>query len=597
MQRPFGVVGVLCLAAAAGLGAPSVAHAVSIDQAGDISLGVRTYSGVRIGSEDTDEHTGVIVSEVDGQTYQTQRNSRTFPYSAAGHLRQHRTFIQAEWDHKCERLLQDGLGPLRLALDLPFRLEHLRYHLEYRGEFEGIYDYGPREYRTADGFRAVGASPESTGEARRRLRRLGVQRQRLFQAFVETQVGELFVRFGRQILAWGETDSFRLLDNINPLDSSFGGFLVSLDERRVPLDMLRASYQLGHLGPLSDAYVEAYATVDNRWGGFPGIPTGSPWQLPNSGAASPLTKSVTTQPAQTIDNARGGGLLKFNAPLPVIGDATFSLVHYYTYADLPAGRVVTNAPPGEPFIAHPFPDGSFVHANQTAQRFQISGASSTFVIPARFSRRIGLSGEPVIRTEFAYFNNEPRYRQSELDPFYFNLVDGRTASHRRTGDSVNFVLGLDMNQFVRWINPSNSIFLSTQFFFKHLNGATKRGPIPGYHDFFDPAIAIDDGEVLGTLEFSNAIGQPLFVHTPVNQYLQTLAIGTSYYSGRVVTSASVFYDWAGGFVFVPNVTFLRDPFRLMVQYNFMYANRLKGASGVSLFRDRDNVLFQIEYVL
>ena len=48
-------------------------------------------------------------------------------------------------------------------------------------------------------------------------------------------------------LAWGETDVFRLLDNINPLDNSFGGFLVPLDERRVPLDMLRISYQIGDI--------------------------------------------------------------------------------------------------------------------------------------------------------------------------------------------------------------------------------------------------------------------------------------------------------------------------------------------------------------
>jgi hypothetical protein len=67
---------------------------------------------------------------------------------------------------------------------------------------------------------------------------VAVFRNRLFQAYLETQVSNLMVRFGRQILSWGQTDAFRLLDNINPIDNSFGGFLVPLDERRVPLDML-----------------------------------------------------------------------------------------------------------------------------------------------------------------------------------------------------------------------------------------------------------------------------------------------------------------------------------------------------------------------
>src|SRR5262249_38808029 len=128
--------------------------------------------------------------------------------------------------------------------------------------------------------------------ARRHLRQLGTDRERLFQAYVEGSVGNLFVRFGRQILAWGETDGFRLLDNINPVDSSFGGFLISLDERRVPLDMLRAQYFLGDFGPVSESFIEFYGAVDNKVGYSPGTPAGSPWALPNLGDPSRTTQSV-----------------------------------------------------------------------------------------------------------------------------------------------------------------------------------------------------------------------------------------------------------------------------------------------------------------
>ena len=65
-------------------------------------------------------------------------------------------------------------------------------------------------------------------------------------------------------LSWGETDVFRLLDQINPLDASFGGFLVTLDERRIPLDMLRVVYGLGGVGPLSELNLEGFMVADDE---------------------------------------------------------------------------------------------------------------------------------------------------------------------------------------------------------------------------------------------------------------------------------------------------------------------------------------------
>ena len=68
----------------------------------------------------------------------------------------------------------------------------------------------------------------------------------------------LFLRFGKQNLAWGETDVFRLLDQINPLDNTFGGPFEDLDDRRIPLWMLRGSYNLGVLGPIDSLTLEGF---------------------------------------------------------------------------------------------------------------------------------------------------------------------------------------------------------------------------------------------------------------------------------------------------------------------------------------------------
>ena len=178
--------------------------------------------------------------------------------------------------------------------------------------------------------------PADVGESRQRLRRVAVLRNRLFQAYLQAEIGHLFVRFGRQILAWGETDVFRLLDNINPLDNSFGGFLVPLDERRVPIDMLRISYQIGEIpySPFYEAYIEGFAAIDSNVGWNPSIPDGR-MAAPQFRTLGDADDGGSTPP-ETVGRARGGAQLKFISNVPGIETATFAIAHYYTYVDLPA---------------------------------------------------------------------------------------------------------------------------------------------------------------------------------------------------------------------------------------------------------------------
>jgi Protein of unknown function (DUF1302) len=618
MMRCVRTAWIAGLSAAISLGLAAAAHAAALDEKGEITLGVRTYTAARIGSEDTN------ISIVDPTGIRQTYRSLTFPVSAAGHLRQSRYFVEAEFRQKLDRLIREGFGPLQLLNDLPFKMRNVKYTLVFRGEYDGVYDYGPAEYRTAYQYYNERLIPPFSGNtadvgaARQNLRNVASHRERLFQAFVEADVDKLYLRFGRQILAWGETDAFRLLDNINPVDNSFGGFLIPLDERRVPLDMLRASYSIGQLPflPFYEMFVEGYAAIDNAVAIDPGIPNGSPWQLPNLLPSATLVTRKDLPPAN-FAHTRGGFQLKFNTPMPLVEEATFGFAHYYTYLDTPAVQtfVGENFPIGIPNCQS---NGSacLAIAVQSVPTTQITGATSTFAIPSELVRHIGLSGEPIVRTELAYFRNEPRFTQSQLDPFVYALgsctsgghvtPDGKCTNGRRTGDSWNFVLGLDLNQFIRFINPNQSFFISTQFFFKHLNGAAKRRPIPPLGPYVPGQPILFDGEVLPVPAYNQSpdsrgvistAAESVFIHNPVNQYLQTLLVGTSYYSGQVSPAMAMFYDWSGSFVFQPQVTLSRDPFRFVMSYSFLTAGRLKGASGISLLRDRDNVLFQFEYVL
>jgi uncharacterized protein DUF1302 len=612
-------------------------RAVPLDKDGDIKLGVRTYVNARIGTEDTDRT--LLFNSAGNQILK----SNTFPYSPAGHLRQNRYFVEAELDHDIERLVKDGVGPLQLFNVLPFKITGLKYHLTYRGEADMLYNWGPTEFSTADQYFTINeqgqrvsaftnpatASSVNVFLARQNLRNIATVRNRLFQAYVEGNFptpfrGPIFVRFGRQILSWGETDGFRLLDNINPLDSSFGGFLISLDERRVPLDMLRVQYFLGDFGSwLNESFLELYAAIDNKVGFAPGAPAGSPWTLPNLGEPSATTQSIQFTPPRTIEATRGGGRFVFN-----VADATFSVAEYWTYFDTPGLQVLVrpgfpavdplnpffNGFPGAPNVVSttdPNSQGFYsAQALQTAPRVRVTGGSATFALPSLYT---------VVRSELAYFSGEPRFSQANIDPFVFAFFfngqqcrgidcvqkraaafgpNGNATGGLRTGDSFNYVIGFDINQFIRPLNPGQTFFISTQLFYKHLFDVVSRTPIPDHTP--------SDGEVLpvpqnnvngpGALSTLGAV-EPNFIKQSTDQFLQTFFVSTSYMSGKVNPAFVFFYDWSGSMVWQPSITLVRDPFRFSVDYSILSAHTLKGNSGVSLLRDRDNIQFRLEYVI
>lgn len=653
---------------------PGKGNAAPLDSRGEMRLGVRTYVNARIGTQATESSYDSVGDIVRSLPEEERRNSpllaldqtlaykksRTFPYSAPGHLRQNRFFTEVELRHDLKRLQQEGFGPLRLLNLLPFRVRNLAYGLTFRGEYDGLYDWGPAEYRTHRQWRECGVDIHRTNRndprgclgrnpatgvfvdvatLRRRLRDNASSRFRLFQAYLDMDLGErIWLRFGRQILSWGETDAFRLLDNINPIDSSFGGFLIPLDERRVPLDMLRVQYRIGDLGPAYDSFVELYGAVDEGIGYDPGVPAGSPWAFPNTGVPSANTQSIITPPARTLTNLRGGGRFYFN-----IGDGTFSLAHYYTYFDVPQIQTfilptfpvdVTAGPPTGPLNA--FDQRYSVRAYQTKQQVQVTGAAMTFALPELYS---------IVRSELAYFNNEPRFSQSTLDPFvyhYFNQRGGgftrippsvlnracreltdalandaetveaiqrgapprgsdlcRLTGGTRRGDSLNMAIGLDINQFIRFLNPHATFFISTQFFYKHLFGAVTRRPIPDRIPMEGEVLPVTEADFIVNQAGLSAFGavEPALIKQPTDTFLHTLFITTAYRSGMILPAFTFFYDWGGALVFQPAITYVYDPFRFSVDYSILQAGTLKAGSGVSLLRDRDNISFRIEYVI
>lgn len=576
-----------------------------------LSLGLLVYLGhgaawaIFLDKEETLRFNGRVYNRTAMATEDAADNTRLrTPYNSWNML-QNRTFIQMELRHNLTDLVAGRynglLAPLHSVL-APIALlapDDIDYFVTYRGEYDGVWDYGPDVFSE----RFVRNIAGDKLDTRQRLR----HRHRLFEAYVDYTKGPVFLRIGRQNLSWGETDVFRLLDQINPLDASFGGFLVPLDERRVPLDMLRAVYGLGSRGPFSELDLEGYVALDNKIA--EPVPAGSPWATPNP----PGINGFVKKPARNFTDARGGGRI-----LGVVGDFTVSVAHYYTYLDSPTGRVVTpekalGTRPGQSSpMAPPINLGEFqaalasgqlsrflvdhFHANVIFPKIQVSGATVSFSVPRFYA---------VVRSEFAYFYAEPFFlnsapsqllgpvRTGQVTPGYRQVgtdpVTGkpllRYKSNIDRSDVVRWSLGLDINRYIRFLNPQQSFILSAQAFGTHIldfNDTPLSKAEPAF-DFAHFAVPVRDPHRHNQAS----------VNLDPYQIINTLSISTSYRSGVISPALNFFYDWQGAWVVQPGITFVRDPFRLLLQYNYIDGQ----FNGIGFLRDRDNVIIQLEVVI
>jgi len=554
-------------------------------------------SAIFLDKEETLRFNGRVYNRTAYSTQDAADNTRLrTPYSNWNML-QNRTFIQMELRHNLTDLIAGRstglLAPLSYVL-APLRLldpDDMDYFTTYRGEYDGVWDYGPDVFSERYVRNAAGDKLDT----RQRLR----HRNRLFEAYLDYTKGPLFVRIGRQNLSWGETDVFRLLDQINPLDASFGGFLVPLDERRIPLDMLRTVYGLGSRGPFSEIDLEGFVALDDKVA--EAVPAGSPWATPNP----PGLNSFVKKPARNFTDARGGARI-----IGVLGDFTFSIAHYYTYLDAPTLRTVIPTRGGAP----PVNLGEFqaavaagqqstsrflvdhFHANQWFPKMQISGGTVSFSVP-RLSA--------VVRSEFAYFYAEPFFLNAAPNQILGPALTGEiTPGYRQVGvdpasgkallrykseidrsDVIRWSLGVDINRYIRFLNPSQSFLISGQVFGAHIL------------DFNDTLLATVAPQ-FGFGRFAVPVRDPhrnnqAFVNLDPYLLINTLSLSTSYHSGVILPALVFLYDWQGSWLVQPGVTFVRDPFRLTFQYNYIDGQ----FNGIGFLRDRDNVVVQLELVI
>ncbi|MDD9301402.1 MAG: hypothetical protein HUK40_03275 [Desulfobacter sp.] len=309
LYRPIKILGLaLCLA----LFFSGAVRAKALNDSGTLILTgkIETRNTVRI--EDSDQY--------------------RWPRAKAGDMVQQRNTLQLELDHDLGEISDSSLS--------------VKYHLLGRAWYDGIFYYGPSVWR--DARNSSPAVKEGIDDHKWDVD--------LREGYMDLSTGPAFLRVGRQNLAWGETDAKRLLDGINPLDGTTP--FLKLDDRRIPLWMVRGSYNLGDYGFLSSLNIESFVSpcfgsMDDRVG--PATPAGSPYSFAEAEPSSELIPGSgiplhtdRNGPSSDLKDARWGVRIG-----GILGDNLgFTLAHYKSYQTMPSpcrGRPWRHAPgPGCP---------------------------------------------------------------------------------------------------------------------------------------------------------------------------------------------------------------------------------------------------------
>lgn len=504
-------------------------------------------------------------------------------------LLQQRTYFEPQLLHDLSP--RTNITPALRFLKDSLRIDNIRYFIGARMEYDGIYDYGPEVYREK--------VPSATREELK-------WKARVFEAYADLRfLRRLNMRIGKQNLSWGETDVFRLLDLINPLDQSFGGFLTPLDERRVPSFMIKGILDAGSLGPVYNIALEGFVEPDPEilWG--PTFPLGSPWALITG---PPSALEYRLEDKEQWKDSRGGARL-----LTTIGDYSLSLANYWTYPEIPTPvlkfdpeklaslaedipEIVAAYPAGVPYLELNYP------------KIMVSGASLSGPLP--------LFPYTILRTEFVYILDHPVFIPGENIPLLLPLLEldeekiddyiaqldalQRQQSILAQGlagviekrDLIRWNVGIDDNRWIRPLNPRQTFFISLQFFGEHYRELPAGAAYTLQERALVREVTLPDGS-------ETTLAKPFFVPLPVNSYKATSLIRTGYplRRGYLTPELTTMFDFgdfdAFTYLLQPSLNYYRDPYRFRIEYNYIEGEY----SGLGFYKDRDNLMFKLDYMI
>ena len=420
---------------------------------------------------------------------------------------------------------------------------------------------------------------------------------------------QLQIRLGRQFISWGETDGIRLLDVINPADSTFAPpaapNLFNLDETRIPSWGLRVLYKVQ---PVTNTTMEFFAlpgfwdeakqrvddvvgandTIDGRvrygrWSSHPEtrLRIGGRDAFGNM-LANPLNPaacvglgclvipSTTRQLPDAGDSWKIGGRISSS-----IGKFSFGLGYIWGFN--PQGPEMVLKPKGVSCsvrIPGPFPDApclgggppSVVSLRLVNDRVNIFGGHFNYAVGDVFSVPVNTA----IRGEVSFIPQQ-LYNISKF-PGSFGLrasLDPKHPGGTVEKDTLKYSLGFDKSILIPFLQEDPWRAFRTSF------------------------------QVIQRIILDHEDGmRPFNVATKITKVttLLTLRVDTGYFGDTILPNVWVAYDPSGYWNFNPAVTYA-PPWNEKISLSLIgavYGGHNK-FGGLGLFSEKDSVFLKMRY--
>jgi hypothetical protein len=413
-------------------------------------------------------------------------------------------------------------GKLMERIDIPI-IDRSKVYILYRGVYDGFYDIAPTDRQVGQTpFDDLVGGPVSGNDAGRvdangnllpglysrfkdGKRTKFKFENRLREAYVDLKLKglPLSFRLGRQQVIWGESDQFRLMDIWNPIDLTWHLQQVqSWDEIRVPLWLGKGLWDIGEVGPLSNAFLEVvYNPFDFQPNQkFEFLP--APWAvfLPNpvrDGQVQRISQGFFATRFNLNGSSFRRGTFKRNPAEASEVGARFHAVTpqgiewtaNYLYGR--ARGVGAGAPLGvrinaiDPHLANPqvvmaadgsrarfaLDNGATILGTRAGNAVRWVDVDAEVVYP--YMHVFGFTGNyfegdftgAVLRWETAYALGNP---VQTIDPARTTLADGTVAPLQlEKSDIWAGMIGFDRPTWIRILNPKATWFLTGQFFWSY----------------------------------------------------------------------------------------------------------------------------------
>jgi len=323
-------------------------------------------------------------------------------------------------------------------------------------------------------------------------------------------------RLGRQQVIWGESDVFRLMDIINPIDTTWHLQQEEWDKIRIPLWLVKAIWDMGDVGPIANAFAELVWNPGDFQPGNKVEFLPAPWAIPIANpvragqiqVADPGSPDTMLTP---IFDLQGTSFRKGNFNRNP-GDASDVGVRFHGVTDIPLinlsgfeftinylwarGRSI-GAGAGSPFglkinsiSVNPtqslLQNGDVgIPTSQNPSALFAGRSTSPAFVKARFihpyTNIFGATANyfegntnVVFRFETAYQLDAPFQSAAPRDRVNVSGLDPRLGLKAPLGYTTRDIwagmIGFDRPTWIKWLNPRTTWFITGQFFWSYVAG-------------------------------------------------------------------------------------------------------------------------------